>query len=184
METGYQNIHQALIDSCRKGKRKAQSELYRIYYKGMYAVCLRMVGNPVDAEDVMQEAFLSAFSKIETYKGQVSFGAWLKKIVVNRSLDFLKKKKIQFEDVEKHTKIIDDSDFEPREVDVQKIRTSIQMLPDNYRVILSLHLIEGYDYEEMEQILDISQNTCRIQFMRAKNKLRGILKTQEIYIYN
>ncbi|MDO8927867.1 MAG: sigma-70 family RNA polymerase sigma factor [Bacteroidota bacterium] len=90
METQYQNIHQDLVERCRKGDTKAQFELYKIYYKPMYNICLRMVGSQVEAEDVMQEAFLNAFTKIDTYQGVVSFGAWLKKIVINRSLDHLK----------------------------------------------------------------------------------------------
>jgi len=84
LETQYQNIYQDVIDRCRKGDTKAQFELYQLYYKPMYNICLRMVGNPVEAEDVMQEAFLKAFTKIDTYEGKVSFGAWLKRIVINR----------------------------------------------------------------------------------------------------
>ena len=184
METEYQNIHQELIDRCRHGDRKSQSELYRLFYKGMYNVCLRMVGDPADAEDVMQEAFLNAFRKIDTYQGKVSFGAWLKRIVINRSLDYLKKRRVKFEEVNERSAGWEEEDGGCCDVDVKLIRSAIQSLPDGYRVVLSLHLIEGYDHDEISQILNITNSACRTQFMRAKNKLKEILRNRELYIYN
>jgi len=95
---------------CREGNQKAQFQLYKLYYKPMYCVSLRIVNNEAEAEDIMQEAFLKAFRKIDTYKGEVSFGAWLKKIVIYRSLDHLKKKRVQFEEVSERTmKLPDDN---------------------------------------------------------------------------
>jgi len=138
----------------------------------------------MEAEDVMQEAFLSAFKKIETYKGEVSFGAWLKKIVVNRSLDYLKKRKVQFEEVNERTIQIIDYQVETKEVDVKVINNAIQQLPDGYRVVLSLYLIEGYDHDEISQILEISNSSSRTQLLRAKNKLKMILKDKEVFSYN
>lgn len=184
METSYQNIHQELIDRCRYGDQNAQFEIYRLFYKGMYNVCLRMVGNPADAEDVMQEAFLNAFRKIDTYQGKVSFGAWLKRIVINRSLDYLKKRRVKFEEVNERSAGVEEDDAGYLEVDVNRIKKAIQSLPDGYRVVLSLHLIEGYDHEEISQILHISNSACRTQYMRAKNKLKEMLRNQEMYIYN
>jgi RNA polymerase sigma-70 factor (ECF subfamily) len=184
LETKYQNIHQELIDRCRYGDRKAQFELYGQFYKGMYNVCLRVVGNQTDAEDVMQEAFLNAFSKIDTYRGQVSFGAWLKRIVINRSLDYLKKRRVKFDEISETSAIIEEGDTDYSGIDVRQIKDAIQRLPDGYRVVLSLYLIEGYDHEEISQILKISNSACRTQYMRAKNKLREILKQRELYVYN
>lgn len=184
MESLYKNIHQEIIDECRQGNQKAQFRLYKLYYKGMYSVCLRILNDEMEAEDVMQEAFLSAFKKIDTYKGEVSFGAWLKKIVVNRSLDHLKKRKVKFEEINERTTQIEDYQMETKEVNQTMIKTAIQKLPDGYRVILSLYLIEGYDHEEISQILGISNSNSRIQFLRAKNKLREILKDREVFPYN
>ena len=138
----------------------------------------------MEAEDVMQEAFLSAFKKIETYKGEVSFGAWLKKIVVNRSLDYLKKRKVQFEEINDRTTQISDYQMGTKEIDVQMIKNAVQELPDGYRVVLSLFLIEGYDHDEISQILGISNSSSRTQLLRAKNKLRTILKDKEVFSYN
>ncbi len=150
----------------------------------MYNVSLRIINDSMEAEDVMQEAFLSAFEKIETYKGEVSFGAWLKRIVVNRSLDYLKKRKVKFEEVNEKTVQISDSGFETKEIDVEKIKTAIQNLPDGYRVVLSLYLIEGYDHEEISSILGISNSSSRTQLLRAKNKLRMLLNGKELFSYN
>ncbi|NQU53626.1 MAG: sigma-70 family RNA polymerase sigma factor [Bacteroidetes bacterium] len=184
MNTLYKNIHQEIIDQCKEGSQKAQFQLYKLYYKAMYSVCIRIVNNDMEAEDVMQEAFLSAFKKMDTYKGEVSFGAWLKKIVVNRSLDCLKKRKVQFEEVNERTVQISDYQMGTKEVDVQMIKNAIQDLPDGYRVVLSLYLIEGYDHDEISQILGISNSSSRTQLLRAKNKLKMILKDKEVFSYN
>lgn len=150
----------------------------------MYSVSVRIVNDVMEAEDVMQEAFLSAFKKIKTYKGEVSFGAWLKRIVVNHSLDYLKKKKVQFEEINERTTQIEDYQMAAHEVDAKVLKAAIQDLSDGYRVVLSLYLIEGYDHEEISQILGISNSASRTQLLRAKNKLRELLKGKEIFSYN
>ncbi len=184
METLYQNIYQDVIDRCREGDIKAQFELYKLYYKPMYNICLRLVGNEVEAEDVMQEAFLKAFTKIDTYEGKVSFGSWLKKIVINRSLDELKKRKVKF--VELNEKIPDEEaiSINVSEIHLDKLKNAIQRLPDGYRVVLSLYLLEGYDHEEIAQILGITNVSSRSQFLRAKLKLRQMLHKEEMFEYN
>ena len=184
MKTLYENIHQEIIDQCREGSQKAQFQLYRLYYKPMYSICLRIINNETEAEDVMQEAFLNAFKKIDTYKGEVSFGAWLKRIVINRSLDVLKKRKVKFEEINEKTNQIADYQMEIKEVNVQLIKDAIQKLPDGYRVVLSLYLIEGFDHEEISEILGISNSNSRTQYLRAKNKLRELLKDTEVFSYN
>ncbi|MFW6369872.1 MAG: RNA polymerase sigma factor [Bacteroidota bacterium] len=184
MEKHFQNIHQDLIDQCIRGDQKAQFQLYKLYYKSMYSVSLRIINNEAEAEDVMQESFLKAFKKINTYRGEVSFGAWLKKIVVNRSLDHLKKKKVQFEEMSAHTYHLADENETCQEVNVEQIKQAIRQLPDGYRTILSLYLIEGYDHDEISEILGISNSASRTQYSRAKSKLRELLKGKEIILYN
>jgi len=173
-----------LIENCRKGDRRAQFELYRLYYKAMYNTCLRIVSHPAEAEDIMQESFLSAFRKIETYKGDVSFGAWLKKIVINRSIDALRQRKIRFEEftggepddaMELAVEFKPDED-QPVEMMVKQIKDAIEELPPGYKVVLTLALIEGYDHEEIAQILSVSESTSRSQLMRARKKLTEIIK--------
>lgn len=150
----------------------------------MYNVCLRIINNEMEAEDIMQESFLKAFKKIDTYKGEVSFGAWLKKIVVNSSLDYLKKRKVQFDQIDERVIEKSEERTEGDGVNVGLIKNAIRSLPDSYRTILSLILIEGYDHEEISHILGISNSASRTQFSRAKSKLRELLKDKEIFLYN
>ncbi|KAF0237049.1 MAG: sigma-70 family RNA polymerase sigma [Prolixibacteraceae bacterium] len=184
MKTLYENIHQEIIDQCRKGSRKAQFQLYKLYYRPMFSICMRLINNTAEAEDVMQEAFLNAFTKIDAYKGEVSFGAWLKRIVINRSLDYLKKRKIKFGEINEKTNQLPDYQMEIKEVNMDVIKGAIQKLPDGYRVVLSLFLIEGYDHEEISEILGISNSNSRTQYLRAKNKLKELLKDTEVFSYN
>ena len=150
----------------------------------MFSICMRIINNATEAEDVMQEAFLNAFTKLDTYKGEVSFGAWLKRIVINRSLDYLKKQKVKFGEINEKTNQLPDFQMEIKEVNMKVIKDAIQKLPDGYRVVLSLFLIEGYDHEEISEILGISNSNSRTQYLRAKNKLREFLKDTEVYSYN
>lgn len=186
MEALYKNIHQDVIDRCKAGEREAQFQLYKLYYKSMYNTSLRIVGNDAEAEDIMQEAFLSAFKKIETYSGQVSFGAWLKKIVVNRSLDYLKKRKVQFEELDERVtdEVAENPLIETRQLDIQKIKKAIFQLPEGYRVVLSLYLLEGYDHDEISEILNISNSSSRSQLLRAKRKLREFIVKNEVFSFN
>ena len=184
VEAAFKNIHQDLIDGCRSGDQKAQFQIYKLYYKAMFNTCLRIVNDDMEAEDVMQEAFLSAFEKINTYSGTVSFGAWLKKIVVNRSLDALGRRKAIFEDIEHHAGIRDDSqqdaaDKEDVEAKVEEVKAAIKRLPEGYRVILSLYLIEGFDHDEISEMLNITSSTSRSQLSRAKHKLVSELKNRK-----
>ncbi len=171
--------HRKLIDACKKGDRKAQFELYRLYSSAMYNTTLRIVRDPDDAEDVMQEAFLKAFTRISTYRGEVSFGAWLKRIVVNKSLDFLRlrRERVSLDEVNEVEEIPED---DPGVIDhaysADEIRRAIYALPEGYRLVLSLILLEGYDHEEVSEILRISNATSRTQYHRAKKKLAELLK--------
>lgn len=183
VEAAFRNLHQDLLDGCKIGDQKAQFQIYKLYYKAMYNTSLRIVNDTMEAEDIMQEAFLSAFEKIDTYSGTVSFGAWLKKIVVNRSLDALSKRKGIFEDIESHTGIKDESGDElarneEMDIKVEEIKDAIERLPDGYRIILSLYLLEGYDHDEIAEILSISSSTSRSQLSRARQKLIADLKNR------
>ena len=170
------NIHQGLLDRCLQGDQSAQFEIYRLYYKSMYNSSLRIVGIPEEAEDIMQESFLAAFRKLKYYSGEVSFGAWLKKIVINRSLDELRKRKVLFEELHAELRFEDEPYAEPDTVTVEDIKLAINLLSDGYRTILSLILLEGYDHEEVSEILGIKNVTSRTQYSRARQKLREILE--------
>jgi RNA polymerase sigma factor (sigma-70 family) len=176
------NIHQDLINRCRKGDRLAQEELYRLYFKAMYNTSLRMLNDRFEAEDVMQEAFLAAFTKLGQYRGEMSFGSWLKKIVINKTIDVLRSRKVRFEELDEKQEDEDLPEFEMEHVTeesahlVHRIREAVKLLPEGFRIVLSLALFEGYDHEEIAMILGISESTSRSQLARAKKKLVEYLK--------
>ena len=144
----------------------------------MYNASLRIVSNPADAEDIMQEAFLAAFAKIDTYKGEVSFGAWIKRIVINKSIDYCRARKVKFEELDESIEVSEEDnhvDNADMKVLLKKIKKAIDMLADGYRIVLALYLLEGYDHEEIGQILNISTSSSRSQLARAKQKLVELL---------
>lgn len=175
MENKYINIHQDLLKGCLEGDKSAQFEIYRLYYKSMYNSSLRIVGIPEEAEDIMQESFLTAFQKLGGFSGEVSFGSWLKKIVINRSLDILRKRKVVFEELYAELPVADEQEQEMDPITVEEVKSAITLLPDGYRTILSLILLEGYDHDEVSEIMGIKNVTSRTQFSRARHKLREIL---------
>ena len=185
MEPKYADIHSQLIEECRNGSSKAQFEIYKLYYKAMYNTCLRFVRDPMEAEDVMQEAFLSAFRNIDSFRGEVSFGSWLKRIVVNRSLDALRRKRLDLDPIEEGRMVIDTDDYTDDETvyKVEQVKKAIASLPDSYRVLLTLHLIEGYDHEEIAQIMEMSNAAVRTAYSRARKKLQEMLETKKNQIW-
>ena len=173
------NINKKLFEKLRKGEKKAQFEVYKLYYKAMYNTSLRFVKDIVEAEDIMQDSFLSAFNKINSWSGDVEFGAWLKKIVINKSLDYLKKKKIQKTELDdEHIQFIEDENIDEKEIrlDIDKIKSAMMQLKEKDRIILNLYLFEGYDHNEISEILKIKAASARSQFARAKQKLKKMLQ--------
>ena len=169
------------IELCKQNNRKAQLHLYNQYCNGMYSVAKRFVNHTAEAEDIVQESFIKAFSKLHQFKGDVTFGAWLKRIVVNKSIDTLKLKKqrlVELEDV--HLKVVDTSVNNKWLVDesvtLEQIKKAIQQLPDKYRYVVMLFLVEGYDHQEISEILNITQVASRTQLSRGKQKLQELLK--------
>lgn len=179
-----QNLHiTKLLEACRRQEQSAQFEIYKLYYKAMFNTALRIMKDSFEAEDVMQDAFLNAFTKLDTYKGEVTFGAWLKRIVINRSLTQIKKNN-RFEEVkfdilenviEDKVSAAGDEINDYSEIKAKEILITMKQLKENYRVALTLSLIEGYDNEEVAIIMEISKENCRTTISRAKNKLRKLL---------
>jgi RNA polymerase sigma factor (sigma-70 family) len=173
-----QNIEE-LISLCKENNQKAQFEIYNRYCKAMYNVAYRIVKDEHFAEDVMQEGFLKAFTKINDFKQEVAFGAWLKRIIINYSIDFYKKNNpFKTEDFEKslykleETETDFDIDFDFNNLKVKQVLDAMQSLKYNYSMVLTLFYIEGYDQEEISEILKISYPNCRTTLSRAKESLR------------
>ena len=148
----------------------------------MYNTAIRILKDSFEAEDVMQEAFLTAFTKLELYKGEVTFGALLKRIVINKSINQLRKKN-RYEMAKMEIVLdneIEEESFETNKFHPKMILNEIQNLKENYRIILTLHLIEGFDYEEIQQILNCTNENVRTIILRAKNKLKQVLLTEKM----
>ncbi len=181
MQHTNQHIEQ-LLQECLSGKQSAQLEIYTRYYRAMYNTALRILNNSFDAEDMMQESFLIAFTKLSTFKGEVTFGSWLKRIVINKCLTQLRKNK-RFAEVK--LEIARESEIEDESLDYDTIKSEVVLnkigqLSENYRVALTLHLIEGFDYEEISEIMQITYQNSRTTISRAKDKLRTILSQELI----
>lgn len=172
------NMHDHLVTRCREGDQEAHFQLYKLYSRAMYNVGYRITRSEEEAEDVLQESFISAFRNLEHYRGDSTFGAWLKKIVVNKAINALKKRKMELiPDQEEFDVPVpeDEPDYQPEGLTVERVRRAIEQLPDGYRAVLSLYLLEGYDHQEIAEIMNISESTSKSQLNRAKNKLRELL---------
>jgi RNA polymerase sigma-70 factor (ECF subfamily) len=174
-------LHYDIIDRCKRGDRQAHYQLYKLYSRSMYNVCYRIVRDEASAEDVLQESFINAFKNLDSYRGDSAFGAWLKRIVVNKSLTHLSKRKLERMPEGNHFDVMveEQDDFEGFPLTVETVKAAILQLPDGYRTVLSLYLLEGYDHEEIAQVLGISESTSKSQFSRSKKKLLAILKQEE-----
>ncbi|MEQ9467496.1 MAG: RNA polymerase sigma factor [Ekhidna sp.] len=181
MEANTVNIHADLIARCRENDRSAQFEIYKLYSKAMYNTALRIMGDANDAEDVLQDAFVSAFQNLTSYREDASFGAWLKRIVINKALNQVQRIKRDLMLVEDMKE--DASEFEPEKTEpnytVEQVKRAMNELPSGFRTVLSLYLFEGYDHKEIGEILGITESTSKSQYKRAKDKLKMIV-TQEV----
>ncbi len=171
-----QSIHADMLKRCKSGDRHAQMQVYHLYYKAMYNTALRIVKDRFEAEDLMQESFLKAFYDLPTLHDLSTFTAWLKRIVVNKSINSLRQKATYDGFVEG---LETTPEIEPEKQDlpysVQEVKAAMEALPDGYRVVLSLYLFEGFDHEEIAEILSITSSTSRSQYNRGRNQLKQLL---------
>ena len=174
------DMQRDIVLRLQKGNNAAQHELYKLYARALFNVCMRILNNKENAEDVLQEIFLTAFGQIHTFRFESTIGAWLKKIAINRSINYLKR-------IKANTQLIDNFDtidrpdeqesidWEEVQVSVDQIHKSMMCLPEGCRVIFSLFMLEGYDHSEISQILGISESTSKSQLNRAKGLIRKTL---------
>jgi len=171
-------FHIELVEKCKANDRQAQLKLYRQYCDGMFGVAMRFLKNADDAEDVLQESFIKAFQRIHQFKGEVTFGAWLKRIVVNGSIDFLKSKHQRTEELdENYMHVAEEDDWSVEEsISLEQVKAAIEELPGKYRYVVQLFLVEGYDHSEISQVLGISDTASRTRLLRGKAQLKEKLK--------
>lgn len=171
-------IHQPIIDQCKNNNAKAQMQLYNLYCKALFLIAFRYVKDRYIAEDVMQDAFIKAFKNINNYKNEVAFGAWLKKIVINQSIDHLKKNKLELVAInEEVIAKTDEYDWQvDSDISIDRIVEVINSLKEKYRLVLTLYLLEGYDHAEIAEVLKITATTSRTHLLRGKKILKEALK--------
>lgn len=177
-ELDYGSTHRDIIEQCKSGDRQAQFELYRLYSRAMYNVCLRMVKSEMEAEDLLQNSFVDVFTKLHTFRYQSSIGAWIKRIVVNNCINFLKKRRLEIEELKDcHGGTLAEGPEEKTDypLSVEAVKQAMEYLPDGYRVVFSLYMFEGYDHKEIADILGITEATSKSQYSRAKRKLKEVL---------
>lgn len=170
-----------LIEKCKQNHRPSQLKLYEQYCDGMLIVASRFMNDVMEAEDMVQEAFIKAFTKLDQFQGDVTFGAWLKRIVINKCIDEIKSKKerlVELEDV--HMAVVEADQGQSWLIEdgigIDQVKAAIATLPDKYSIVLKLFLMEGYDHQEIAEILGISEMASRTQLSRGKQKLKELLK--------
>jgi len=173
-----EHTHKRIVEACKKGEDRAKYELYQLYSKAMYNVCYRMMHNREEAEDMLQEAFTQAFMKLDSFRYESSFGAWLKRITVNTCLNAINKKKLELTYCEEiyDRELPEETDEKELQFTVTNVTKAMEKLPKGGRMVFSLYLLEGYDHQEIAQIMGITESTSKSQFMRAKRRVVEILK--------
>lgn len=171
--------HQLLINRCRKGDEKAMMKVYDLYCDAMFKIACRYL-NYEDAKDAMQESFLKAFTRLDSYMENYSFGSWLKRIVINQCIDTLKKRQLEFVDTE-HFVLSSEDESEDWDFDTtitkEHIVKAIDQMPQKFRVVVKLYLIEGYDHQEISDILNIPVKTSRTHLFRGRKQLQKHFKS-------
>ncbi len=164
-----------LVQLCIEKKRHGQHSLYLKYSDAMFNICSRMIVNTVEAEEILQDAFITIFDKIDGFSFQSTLGAWIKRIVINKCIDHLRLKKQMWIELNDSVAAIPEVIEEKVEINAHIINDAISILPNGYRTVFTLYAIEGYDHEEIAQVLNISEQTSKSQYHRAKEKLKSTI---------
>lgn len=174
---------QELIAGCRKRHRQSQLAMYRRFAPLVYPICLRIVGHLEEAEEAMQDTFLKLFEKLDQYHDELCFEAWIRRIAVRTAIDYVRRRLPEEELIEETLPDVPDDEEEIREQEEQtlltvaSVRNALEKVPAQARVVLSLYLFEGYDMEEISQILKIQPSSVRSQYLRGKRRLIELLQT-------
>lgn len=172
-----------LLEGCRKGDRKAQRDLYEKYSSLMFAVCRRYISDNSEAEDVLVCGFTKVFGKIDQFKSEGSFEGWIRRIMVNEALSYIRKNKSMYLEVE-----IEKADREPDyrqvqdQLEVEDLQKLIDRLPSGYKTVFNLYAIEGFSHREIAEQLGVSENTSKSQLSRARGHLQKLLIEAEDYL--
>ena len=173
-----------LIEGCVKKDSQCQKEVFQRFAGKMLAVCMRYTRHRMEAEDIVQEAFIKVFDNIEKFHFKGSFEGWIRRIVINTALKKFNKKSFQNEDIgieAHHDHSIDPEIYNA--LSVEEIMNIISKLPDGYKIVFNLYAIEGYNHKEIADLLGIQESTSRSQLVKARKMLQKlVLKTQKIAV--
>ncbi|MFY0644305.1 MAG: RNA polymerase sigma factor [Bacteroidia bacterium] len=172
--------HILIVKQCLAGNKGSEFQLYELYSKALFNTCLRMLNSESDAEDILQETFVKIFKNLKSYNTASNFYTWANRIAINSCINHQNKKSIDYTldyGHEIEMRPAEDSYSEEEvQLTVESVNRGIRQLPNGYREILSLYLLEGYDHREISEILDISESTSKSQYARAKKKLRTLIQ--------
>ena len=171
------NRNEKLIADCLSGKRKAQNELYNRFAPVLYGICLRYASSHFEAQEMLQEGFIKVFSSLASFSSKGSFEGWIKRIVVNNALNYIrsnstKKLFADFKDTEEIADTATETDESSPPPDTETMLHLIQQLPEGYRMIFNLYVFEDYTHKEIAETTGISESTSKTQLMRARNLLQ------------
>ena len=169
---------QELIALCLNGDRRACKQLFEVYSGRMMALCYRFARDKNEAQDILQEGFVRIFTKLELYSGSGSFEAWMKRVMINTALKYRQRYvvKYNYSDVGDH-QIFDQAPSALDELSSAEIMQLIQTLPDGYKTVFNLYVVEGYSHKEIAELLGIGESTSRSQLVKARNMLKEKLLT-------
>ncbi len=182
MQPDQKSVHTYLIVKSQEGDRRAQNELFKLYANAMYNICRRMMGNEEDAKDVLQDAFVHAFTKISDLRQPEMFTAWLKRIVVNHAINALNKKRLLTKDIDEVGDFVEQEEHslsDSIQYEVKKVLSAIDRISEGCRTVLNLYLFEGYDHKEIAQILNISESASKAQYSKGRAKVRQLLAAEK-----
>jgi RNA polymerase sigma-70 factor (ECF subfamily) len=175
-----------LVARSAAGDVDAFGRLYELHRRRVYSLCLRMMGNPADAEDMTQEVFMQVYRKIGSFRGEAAFTTWLHRLTVNQVLMHFRKRNVRLEmtttEEDDMKDVVEPGTDRPQTmpvVDRIALEQAVAQLPPGYRTVFILHDVEGYEHEEIGQILDCSVGTSKSQLHKARMKLRKILRSEE-----
>lgn len=169
-----------LISGCLRNDRKAQYELYQKYGKQMYNVCMRMLGQESSSSDALQDGFIDVYNKLYLYNGQGPLGAWMRRIMINSCIDQLRRNKSMPVVYAEHLPEKPEEVYIEKKYGIDELMKVIDQLADGYKMIFNLYAIEGYDHEEIGQILGVSVQTSKSQYHRAKLKIKDMIEQKDL----
>tara|TARA_B110000240_G_scaffold63152_1_gene71939 strand:+ start:276 stop:818 length:543 start_codon:yes stop_codon:yes gene_type:complete len=177
MSTSESHDEISLIKACSNGDSKAFRKIYEIHSGTMYSICLRYMNNEDEAKDALQEGFIKVFKNISKFKFTGSFEGWMKRIFVNSSIELIRKRKMHLDVSELNSNELPlTAKIETGSMDAEKMMTLVQQLPEGYRTVFNMFIVDGYSHKEISNYLEISESTSKTQLFKARKQLQEWLK--------